>query len=159
MQINMKPNNENDNPLSAQITDTNPAPTANKNRKTPEELTEALAQFSGTVNYYRYWFGIYALTDGVQYLAEEARCHWLLDAIGSYQPELAKHADQRLQEIQFWKLKVNADKSAVLTCVADAGESPAVTQRIEWTDFPLPEIDIWIGFEGEKRIALLPSEY
>ena len=118
-----------------------------------------VAQFTGTEQYHRFWFGISLLTDGVAYLAEQAGCHWLLDAIGSYQPELAKHADDRLQCLQFWKLKVNGDKSAVLTCVADSGEPPAVTQNIEWTDFPLPEIDIWVGVEGDRKIALLPSEY
>jgi hypothetical protein len=73
--------------------------------------------------------------------------------------ELAKHPDERIQRMQFWNLKVNADKSAVLTCVADSGEPPAVTQQIQWTDFPLPEIQIWIGTEGKTKIALLPSEY
>jgi hypothetical protein len=129
------------------------------NAKSPEELTAALAQFSGTEQYYRYWGGISFLTDGVKYLADEARCYWLLDAIGSYQRELAKHPDERLQSIQFWRLKVNADQSAVLTCVADSGEPPAITQQVDWTDFPLPEVQVWIGIEGEKKIALLPSEY
>ena len=103
--------------------------------------------------------GITHLTDGVKFLADEAHCYWLLDAIGSYQPELAKHPDGRLQGIQFWRLKVNPDKSAVLTCVADSGEPPAVTQEIEYTDFPLPEVQVWVGIEEGRRIALLPSEY
>ena len=129
------------------------------NRMNPEALTAALAQFTGTEHYYCYWGGLSHLTDGVQFLAKEARCFWLLDAICSYQSELAKHADRRMQEIQFWRLKVNPDQSAVLTCVADSGEPPVVTQQIEGTDFPLPEIDIWVGIEGDRRIALLPSEY
>jgi hypothetical protein len=128
-------------------------------RMTPEALTAALAQFTGTEHYFAYWGGLSHLTEGVQFLAKEARCGWLIDAIASYQPQLAKHADDRLQCLQFWKLKVNDDKSAVLTCVADSGEPPAVTQQIEWTDFPLPEIEIWVGAEGDKKIALLPSEY
>ena len=124
-----------------------------------EELTANLAQFTGTEQYHRYWFGISHLTDGVKYLADTAKCYWLLDAIGSYQPELKRHPDERLQQMQFWTLKVNADKSVVLTCVADSGEPPVVTQQFEWTDFPLPEIQIWIGAEGKTKIALLPSEY
>jgi len=127
--------------------------------QTPEQLAEALAYFTGTEGYHRYWLGITSLTDGVKYLADSAKCYWLLDAIGSYQPELAKHTDTRLHEMQFWTLKVNADKSAVLTCVADSGEPSAVRQRIESTDFPLPEIQIWVAIEGERKIALLPSEY
>ena len=128
-------------------------------RKTPDELTDALSQFSGTEQYFRYWLGLTHLTDGVKFLADEAECYWLLDAIGSYQPELARHPDEQLQGIQFWHLKVNADKSALLTCVADSGEPPAVSQRIGYTDFPLPEIQIWVGIEEGRRIALLPSEY
>ena len=129
------------------------------NAKTPEELTAALAQFTGTTQFFRYWAGISFFTDGVKYLADEARCYWLLDAIGSYQAELAKNPDERLHELQFWTLTVNPDKSAVLTCIADKGEPPAVRQEIEWTDFPLPEIHIWLGFEGDKTIAYLPSEH
>ncbi len=144
--------NENNNPPAERIE-------AERTPKTPEELTEALTQFSGTVSYYRYWGGISFLTDGVKYLADNAHCYWLLDAIGSYQSELAKHPDNRLQGIQFWKLVVNADKSAVLTCVADSGEPAVVTQKIEMTDFPLPEIQVWLGIEGKSWIAMLPSEY
>jgi len=128
-------------------------------RQTPEELLSALDGFTGTEHYYRYWYGISHLTDGVKYLADAARCYWLLDAIGSYQPELAKHADDRLRCMQFWKLAVNADKTAVLTCVADSGEPPVVSQQIDMTDFPLREIQIWVGCEENRRIALLPSEY
>lgn len=143
-------NNENNNPPCGRI---------ERSRKSPEALTADLAQFTGTESYYRYWLGITLLTDGVKYLADTAGCYWLLDAIGSHQPELAKHPDERLHELQFWRLTVNADTSAVLTCSADSGEAPAVTQRIEATDFPLPEIQIWVGVEGKERIALLPSEY
>jgi hypothetical protein len=43
--------------------------------------------------------------------------------------------------------------------VADGNEPPAITQAIEYTDFPLPEIDIWVQRSGEDMFALLPSEY
>jgi hypothetical protein len=127
--------------------------------KTPQQLADDLAQFTGTEGYHRYWVGGLLLTDGVRYLADQAGCYWLLDAIGCYQSQLAKHPDQRLHEMQFWKLEVKADKSAVLTCVADSGEPAAISQQIVATDFPLPEIQIWVAVEGERRTALLPSEY
>lgn len=126
---------------------------------TPQTIANTLPQFTGTTKYYRFWLGINYFTDGVKYLADAAACYWLLDAIGSYQPQLASHQDRRLHEIQFWKLKVNADNSAVLTCVADKGEPPAVTQEIEWTNFPLPEVDIWVQRNSDGVFALLPSEY
>ena len=113
--------------------------------------------YPSDLDHLRIW--LTCLTDGVKFLADEAQCYWLLDAIGSYQSELAKHPDSRLQEMQFWTLKVHADKSAILTCVADSGEPPAVSEEITWTDFPLPEIQIWVGIEEGRRIALLPSEY
>ena len=154
----MKTDPKNTNASKAQshpeltATDSNP-------KTSPQELAANLDGFTGTEHYYRYWYGISHLTDGVKYLADTAGCYWLLDAIGSYQPELAKHADDRLRCMQFWRLVVNADKTAVLTCVADSGEPPVVTQRIDMTDFPLPEIQIWVGCEENRRIALLPGEY
>ena len=71
--------------------------------------------------------------------------------------------NERLRDIQFWKLKVtekDGRKSAVLTCRADSGEKPVITQRIEYTDFDLPEIDIWVGPVDERTYCLLlASEY
>jgi hypothetical protein len=57
-----------------------------KPAKSAEELAADLAQFSGTMDCHRFWLGITFLTDGVKYLADEARCYWLLDIIGSSQP-------------------------------------------------------------------------
>lgn len=126
---------------------------------TPEKLLSDLGQFIGTEEYYRYPFGLALLTEGVKYLADAAECHWLLDAIASYQPELITHSDRRLHDIQFWTLKVNADHSAVLTCQADSGEPPAIRQRIGYTNFPLSEIQIWVAGDANGKVAMLPSEY
>lgn len=41
-----------------------------------------------------------------------------------------------LREIQFWNLQVKPDNSAVLTCERDEDDI-ALTQEIEYTDFPL----------------------
>jgi hypothetical protein len=149
----MNTNSNNTNAADAQGNGKNTSPL------TAGQLQENLAQFTGTEHYYRFWYGIRYLTDGVKYLADSAACYWLVDAIGSYQPELAEHQDARLHDVQFWTLKVNDDHSAVLTCVADGNEPPAITQAIEYTDFPLPEIDIWVQRSGEDMFALLPSEY
>lgn len=99
-----------------------------------------------------------ALTDGVVFLAKNADAYWLIDAIASHQKEALK--DPRLQEIQFWTLKVKADKSATLICERDS-DDVAITQEIPYTDFPLNEIKIWIepGYAGENIwVAMLPSE-
>ena len=157
MRNNMTNNTDNHTPNAAGFSES--ASNGTNPRKTPEQISADLANFIGSQEYHRFWFGIALLTEGVFYLAEAAQCHWLLDAIASYQPEIDKQPDQRLHEIQFWKLRLNADKSALLTCVADSGEPPAFSQKIEWTDFPLPQIDIWVSGQKGSRVALLPSEY
>ena len=125
-----------------------------------------LAQFTGTESYHRWslLFPRMVLTDGAKFVAENggtSGAFWLMDAIASHQPKALKN--ERLRDIQFWKLKVtekDGRKSAVLTCRADSGEKPAITQRIEYTDFDLPEIDIWVGPVDERTYCLLlASEY
>lgn len=120
------------------------------------ELTQGLGQFYGSEQYHRLTMfpGLLA-TDGVAYLAKNAECFWLIDEIA-----LANrfNAKVRAEEMQFWTLKVN-NGSAVLTCDHDAGQT-IYRKIIEATDFPLPEIRIWVGPGDETtKIALLPSEY
>lgn len=67
------------------------------------------------------------------------------------------------RDMQFWELKVNPDKSAVLTCVPDSGMTPVVVQRIPYTDFDLPRIKFYVQPQamGSRRVwvIFLPSEY
>ena len=42
---------------------------------------------------------------------------------------------------------------------AGSGGPPFITQKIEYTDFPLDEIDIWAGFDGTRWTLYLPSEH
>lgn len=110
-----------------------------------------LDQFTGTDNYYRHQSGL-MYTDGIQYLAEEGKAYWLLDAIGSYQAQLKKN--QRLQEFQLWELRVQ-DRQAVLTCKEDSDCPDVVRQEIEYTDFPLEYVKVYV----EGGVILLPSEH
>ena|ERR1035437_7198095 len=133
-----------------------------------------LAQFYGTENFTSLKgmaplpMPFYA-TDGVRHVMEHGGGHgafWLITAILSYQLDIFRKKDLRLRDMQFWKLTVRQSgerREATLTCVADSGEKPAVTQNIEYTDFDLPEIDIWveagsIDGEHEAMIVMLPSE-
>jgi hypothetical protein len=59
-----------------------------------------------------------------------------------------------LQQIQFWKLRVNPDNSAVLTCERDS-DDVAITQEIPYTDFPLESVKLYLA----DGVLLLPSEY
>ncbi len=112
-----------------------------------------LDQFTGGGDQYRNTFGL-LYTEGVRYLAEHAECYWLIDVIDSHQPDLRKDAD--LVDFQVWELIVNPeDRTSVVTCRADSGRPPAGTQKIPWSDFPLPTITLWV----ENGVLLLPSEH
>lgn len=128
-----------------------------------ETLSQNLQHFCGSENYYKHLLGIY-YTDGVRYLASNAECYWLIDAIGSHQPR-AKRI-HRLTEFQLWFLHVGdahefikprGSNSAVLTCWEDTPShetKPVIIQQIPFTDFPLPEIKLYV----QDKILLLPSE-
>ena len=112
-----------------------------------------LDAFVGTENIYRHFLGIH-YTDGVNYLATQGQAFWLLDAIASHQTQQIL-SQRELQEFQIWELTVAQDKSALLTCRADTNTEPAVRQEIEYTDFPLKSIKLYL----QEKILLLPSEY
>jgi hypothetical protein len=121
-----------------------------------------LMQFTGTDEYHRWsiLFRNVVLTDGAKFVADNGGGHgayWLMDAIASYQPRLRKHRDVRLQEIQFWNLAVK-DGQGILTCRADSGEKPVITQRIDYTDFDR-SIDLWVEPSDDLWVILLPSEH
>lgn len=109
---------------------------------------ENLSNFTGTKNYYRNKNYLFEYTDGIKYLAENGGAYWLLDAIASWQKELDS------SRIQFWRLKVNSDKSAVLTCERDSDDI-VCEQKIPFTDFPLSEVMLYLC----DGVLLLPSEY
>lgn len=122
-----------------------------------------LAQFYGTEHYHR-WSALFPnmyLTDGVQYVAENGGSNgafWLMDAIASHQRDALKIED--LQEMQFWTLKVNPNKSAVLTCQIDSDVPPSIIQNIPYTDFDMEKIDLWVAPADERNYVIyLPSEH
>ena len=53
------------------------------------QLLNHLEQFYGTQYYYPLWPKVF-LTDGAQFLAQEAACYWLMDAIASHIVHLSK---------------------------------------------------------------------
>jgi hypothetical protein len=116
------------------------------------ELECDLAQFCGTENWWRHWTGRITFTDGVKYLAEKAGAFWLIDLVASHQT-----ARLRREEFQVWILAVDRDRApmAVATCQADTDTTVLVRQEIEYTDFPLPSIKLWL-VDG---VLMLPGEY
>jgi hypothetical protein len=121
-----------------------------------EALQDALAHCCGSENWYQHWMNArFRYTDGVKLLADRAGAYWLLDAIVSHQTSKQIRSSKSLQEFQLWELKVNADQSCVLTCRVDSDMPPVVAQSIEYTDFPLDYIKMYV----EDGVILLPSEH
>ena len=118
---------------------------------TAAQITAELAHFTGTEKLTPHWLHrTYGMSDGAMFLAETAGAHWLNDAITSYQ------GDRRVREevFQVWTLTV-ADNRAVLTMTDGDSNTPIVTQRIPFTDFPLPEIKLYLC----NNVIYLPSEH
>ena len=117
--------------------------------KTPNEIIEILSQFSGTENYYQHQFGIY-YTDGIMEMATICQAFWLVDVVASYQfePKISE------EHFQVFGLKVNEDKSAIVE-ISDGNDNILMTQNLEFTDFPLPEIELWFS----QKVCYLPSEH
>lgn len=115
--------------------------------KQVNEILEALPQFTGTTQYYKLSFGLKA-TDGIYYIFESCEAFWLGDLIASYQQDLKN------EEFQVYKLSVNDDSSALVE-ISDGNNNILAKQIIEFTDFPLQNIQIWVV----NGVALLPSEY
>lgn len=112
---------------------------------------DELRQFTGSERWYQHPLVKGVLyTDGARHVAQRAEAYWLLDEIALAQrlPLVAA------AEFQCWRLTVADDRSAVLAC--EDGNGLAVWRKaIPWTDFPLPEIVLWL----ENGTLYLPSEH
>lgn len=115
-----------------------------------QNLQSELSQFIGTEKFYRIT-SRHLLTDGTKYLAEQAKCFWLMDAIASHLPKY-------FSDYFCVARLVVCSSSAVLT-LDDGNANVYATQPIEYTDFPLNEIKLYCSFDGEYWVIMLTSEY
>jgi hypothetical protein len=120
------------------------------------ELQNNLQQFTGTEMYHK--FGPYRLTDGVKYLAEAAQCYWLFDIIHSYHRNLKSEPFVIImlskKEDDSFEFGAYRDYDSDLS-EEDNSHDLIISQFIEFSDFPLDEIKLYI-IDG---VILLPSEY
>ena len=110
-----------------------------------------LTEFTGTGRYYRI-SRRHLLTDGTKYLAEQAECFWMMDAIASHLMELGA-ADW------FVVVKTTVQNSAALMVYSDGNGHEHARQEIPYTDFPLAEQTVYACWDGEHWVLMLPSEY
>lgn len=113
--------------------------------------SSTLAQFTGTGAYYRI-SRRHLLTDGTQYLAERARCFWMMDAIASHLTEIGT-VDW------FVLVQVKVKGGAALMVYEDGNGHEHARQEIPYTDFPLDCITLYACWDAENWVIMLPSEY
>lgn len=110
-----------------------------------------LAQFMGTECYYRI-SKRHLLTDGTKYLAEQAECFWMMDAIASHLAEIGT-ADW------FVIVKTTVKDARALMVYEDGNGHEHARQEIPYTDLPLAVITLYACWDGEHWVIMLPSEY
>ncbi|MFZ2338748.1 MAG: DUF6876 family protein [Bacteroidales bacterium] len=122
---------------------------------TDNDIREELKLLHGTSKYHKHLYpgkSPIILTDGCKFIRDQCNAYWLFDAILSYQ------CDYRLSGINFqiWELRQQKkDLTWLLTCRADKGKKTLINQSVEYSDFPLDHIKLWVI----DKVALLPSEY
>ena len=114
------------------------------------ELKSNLCQFTGTENYYRITQR-HLLTDGTKYLADQAKCYWLMDAIASHLTR--SHKDD------FAVVTLTVKNSKALLTLDDGNGQVFARQKISYTDFPLDDIKLYAAFDGMHWVIMLTSEY
>jgi hypothetical protein len=120
---------------------------------------EELNQFTGSEQFFRYWGSrklVY--TEGIKYLAEKAKCCWLIDEIGLVLfPKLLKNHIDSFYKIEF---KVGADHSAHII-IDDGNGNTYLRHKINWTDFPVSEelVIFYLCESDDHYCLMLPSEY
>ena len=121
-----------------------------------ETLLSDLRQFTGSEMFYRHSLSRkYIYTQGVKYLAEKAGAYWLIDHIA-----LGRPASLEREDFQVCKLLVNDDTHTAILTTEDGNDNILSTTRIDYTDFPLLEIELWIERnEAGGFTILLPSEH
>jgi hypothetical protein len=95
-------------------------------------LEDELEMFHGTTRYYKNFTGL-LFTDGIKYLGDRAGCYWLIDLVGSYQPELEGVL------FQLWELEVVEKFAAVVTMKED-DNAPVLAAEHSLYGFPHREI-------------------
>jgi len=120
------------------------------------DLEHQLSHFYGSEQLHRWnLLSRSVLTDGAKYLADKAGAYWLFDAIDSH---LQSEGVSENSEFTSARLRVADDHTAELT-LDDGNGLIWRTQKIPFTDFPLPEIQLFAVFNGTAWTHLLTNEY
>ena len=110
-----------------------------------------LAHFTGTTCYYRI-SKQHLLTDGTHYLAEQAGCDWIMDAVSSHVTEIGTHD-------WFVVVHIEVEDHQAVIRYEDGNGRELARQAIPYTDFPLSNLTLFAVWDAEHWVIMLPSEY
>ena len=120
------------------------------------KLKQELRQFYCSEQFFRNpLFPQYVYTEGVQYLAQNANCYWLLDYIFSNQMD----SKLKAESFQTWTIHVKEENTAIIQ-VTDGNKNTLKNFNLGYTDFPIDlcskeGFTLWLI----DQTLLLPSEY
>ena len=114
-------------------------------------LLAELAQFTGTQTYTRITRR-HLLTDGARYLADQAECYWLMDAVAS-------HLDEIGTQDWFVLVRLELQGTTATLIYEDGNGHEHARQAIPYTDFPLDAIQLYACWDTEHWVIMLPGEY
>lgn len=118
-----------------------------------EKLERILSQAFGGEMVYGHYSRKFSYTEMVHYLAKEAECFWLIDAIASWQVSPKVRNTKMSQGFQIWEFTKTGESQGVLAGAWDTNKIE-VTQEIEYTDFPLRSVKLWL----ENNVLYFPVE-
>ena len=105
-----------------------------------------LGQFTCTGQYYRI-SRRHLLTDGTRYLAEQAACFWLMDAVASHLSEIGTAE-------WFVVIKTTVKQTSAVMVYEDGNGTELARQEIAYTDLPLAHIDLYACWDTEHWVIL-----
>lgn len=123
-------------------------------KQNAEALQEALCQFYGTEAYHAWspLFRNFVLTDGTQYLAENAGAFWLMDLFASHYSVFRPEG--------FAVLRLERTGDTFTATITDGNDHILATQDQIHSDFPLDEIELFAApADGGLWVIMLPGEY
>lgn len=118
-----------------------------------QQLEMELQYFIGTAAYHRFSSIMrnFLLTDGAQHLADNGRCYWLMDLIASHGASYKGES--------FVAVKVTRKGEGVDVVITDGNYRELAKQEVEYSDFPLDEITLFVVAQDEYKVIMLASEY
>lgn len=124
--------------------------------KTQTELRQNLKRFTGSPHIFKVSLLNTGYTEGIQYLAQQANCYWLITDVSTIGKRLMKKS--YFVGINYIYLSEEEQRQTGYTAKVTYGHGNGktfFTQGYEWTDFPLKSLKLFYIDD----ILLLPGEY